>query len=790
MKNKIYLLLLCLALGPNTLRCQETDSIGIRFLKQLELFPQEKLYLHTDRNAYAAGDTVWIRAHLADALTHAPSPVSRYVYVELANESDSLIDRIKIRINDSIYRGQMPLDPLLVQGYYTLRAYTGFMRNLSQDYLFKTVINVRSPYAERQEEGAEKPHTPKRREKKEQDAAAEQRPAAPFHVDFFPEGGYLPDGTAWRVAYKAVGNDGWHENINGEIIDQQNGDTVALLTQGRLGMGSFTFVPQTGHRYTARCTNSHNRYMEFTLPEVHPEAQVLSAYWRKGQLVVSTSRSITRPLRLVLHTRGAVFYDEVWNSGTRARIFASHQLPAGIVHLLLIDEQQQILSERLVYNGLPDNINTSLTLLPQAQEAQGEIRVSDTEGNPLAGDFSIAVTRNNPQSGVSAVSLPTYLLLTSELRGEIEFPESYFDPAQPKGMQELDILLMTQGWRRYDLPQVVKGHYTRPVLPLERCQEITGSVVSEFNGKPRFSAPLTLLAIEHTFIDETVTDSAGRFRFTRFELPDSTTYVLQATNKRGNSHNVLLRIDPEQFYPFVHTPSVSDLYARREVTDTYHVDTLEESGMRVVHLEEVTIKARPAEPKGKSMFHSALGNVYNEEYFSRPTPTSMYDLLSRLPGIMPVGGQITIRGSVPLILVDDVEMEYDMVMDISPEDIDEVELMKDASAAIFGIRGGNGVILITTKRGEIQRLAPKANVATFRPLGYQTPAEFYTPRFIPRQTDDRHPATLYWNPCIRLDSEGKARVTLPPADADAPYTILLQGLTPDGRIIYLKQGTE
>ena len=99
------------------------DSLAALFYKQLEVFPQEKIYLHTDKTCYVAEEKMWFRAHIADAVTHVPAPVSRYVYVELFNPLDSLITRVKIRNDNYVYHGY--IDILHITRLHTLYAQPG-----------------------------------------------------------------------------------------------------------------------------------------------------------------------------------------------------------------------------------------------------------------------------------------------------------------------------------------------------------------------------------------------------------------------------------------------------------------------------------------------------------------------------------------------------------------------------------------------------------------------------------------------------------------------------------------
>ena len=163
------------------------------FLEQIRNFPQEKIHVTTDRDAYIAGDTVWLRAHCVDAATLEPLTASRYVYVELRTTDNLLVRRIKILQRGGVYAGYLPLPATLAQDEYVLCAYTLYMRNLGGDYLFSKPLSV-NPYRQ-----------PEKRRRR--------TAAGPFDVAFFPEGGYLIDGQPCRVGFKALGRDGLSRQV-------------------------------------------------------------------------------------------------------------------------------------------------------------------------------------------------------------------------------------------------------------------------------------------------------------------------------------------------------------------------------------------------------------------------------------------------------------------------------------------------------------------------------------------------------------------------------------------------
>ena len=148
MKGKLFVLAGCLWVVW-AFAAPEGDDVPRRFsqrlLEHVQRYPQEKVYLHTDRDHYEAGERVWFRAYLVNAVSHVPSDWSQFVYVELRDRQDSLFARVKVGLRDSVYAGYVPLAKTLPQGDYVLRAYSYWMQNGGDDYIFRKRIRVVSP---------------------------------------------------------------------------------------------------------------------------------------------------------------------------------------------------------------------------------------------------------------------------------------------------------------------------------------------------------------------------------------------------------------------------------------------------------------------------------------------------------------------------------------------------------------------------------------------------------------------------------------------------------------------
>jgi hypothetical protein len=109
------------------------------FRKQL---PIEKLYLRLDKPGYTQGDTIWFKAYLFDADYFKSSPRSGLLYVEL-DDNNRPVKRMMIPVISGLSWGNIALDDRDVPpGAYTLRAYTSWMLNFGEDYVFKKNIFV------------------------------------------------------------------------------------------------------------------------------------------------------------------------------------------------------------------------------------------------------------------------------------------------------------------------------------------------------------------------------------------------------------------------------------------------------------------------------------------------------------------------------------------------------------------------------------------------------------------------------------------------------------------------
>ncbi len=106
--------------------------------------PKEKIYIHFDKSYYNVGEDIWFKAYLVNADTHRPEAISQIIYVDLINPLNKIIDTKIIKTEDGFGEGDFKLKNDLIEGVYTVRAYTNYMRNFDGGYLFRKKIFVNS----------------------------------------------------------------------------------------------------------------------------------------------------------------------------------------------------------------------------------------------------------------------------------------------------------------------------------------------------------------------------------------------------------------------------------------------------------------------------------------------------------------------------------------------------------------------------------------------------------------------------------------------------------------------
>ncbi len=464
------------------------DSIRQR----LEQAPvQEKVYLHLDNNCYFKGDTIWYKSYVVRADNLGYTDMSHILYVELLSPDGLVVERQNIIVSPDGYGdGNFALKDSLYSGYYELRAYTRWMlnfcvtehpygrkdreyfynREMARDFFrqFGAVYSRVVPVYERPDSAGDygqkyivsRPKTRIEKEQKEN-----------LLVNFYPEGGHLVSGTRCRVAFEVHNEEGEQIDIEGFVLSGDKTDSLRIRTTHQ-GRGVFTVdVPQSG-RLRARFTY-HDKQYRFDLPKAEAAGCALRLSDRSDNSEYSdysdSSNALIadiafrgfpegRQYALAVLCRGMLkLFQPITADGPQ--VIDTSLLPTGVNDLLVLDDEGRLLADRLFFVNHHDYDLQPVSVSGLRDEYQPFEAVSLQFQAPAdMKHLSISVRDGaNEDQTYDTGTILTDLLLSSELKGFVAYPDYYFEADDAQHREALDLLMMVQGWRRYDFAEITSG---------------------------------------------------------------------------------------------------------------------------------------------------------------------------------------------------------------------------------------------------------------------------------------------------------------------------------------------
>ena len=802
---------------------QEGENLTEKIVSKLEKYrlntPQEKVYLHFDKPYYMAGETMWFKGYLFDGSSHKIDSVSRVMYVDLINETDGKTIASRILNCDGSTFGDIALPDSLDEGVYQIRAYTNYMRNYSEEFFYHQDFKIY--------QGSIKNRLTDANAKKMTEVA---------DVQFFPEGGNSVVGLDSRIGFKALSILGKGVDVQGFVLDNTK-DTVVAFQSEHLGMGVFNYTPEAKKTYTAYVKENDGKYRQFGLPLAYEQGFTMAidnlSNKEKVKVFISNnspkSADKSSEIVVVAHQRGQLCFMAKGNETQKSfgLSIPKNKIPNdGIVQITLMNAKGEPLCERLVFNNQNRQINLKITpdkaIYKTREKVTVNLEATDTEGKPVEGNFSVAVTdASQVVADPHQENLLTYLLLSSDvsnlsgtdyysaLRGNIEQPAYYFDKENANANRHLDVLMMTQGWRRFIWRDLMSDKEPKITNLLETGLEVSGKALKP-NGKVAENVTLTLVIKNDKRVPQFLTestDSLGRYGFYGLDFFDSTQVFVQGMKQNGGK-NLEVTINPIKPSPkvrIVKTPYNPMEFNTQDLADFLKKanDAIElEKKLKLNRdqmLQEVVVKAKKnEEPDARKIYGRASNTIKVDNNLCAGATSVLQMLQGRVSGVQVSpngkgGFSVLIRGvssftgsTEPLYLIDGMTVDADAMTSISPCDVDNIDVLKGAEAAIFGSRASNGVISVLTRRGGNNydyTKDPTLGITIQKRMGYNVAREFYAPKYdvnIPDHVRPDFRSTLHWQPNVRTDASGKASVTYWNTDAKATMRIIGEGVSTQG----------
>ncbi len=510
------------------------------------------------------------------------------------------------------------------------------------------------------------------------------------------------------------------------------------------------------------------------MPEVKEKGVLLRVNNSSNNVSYTLHRSADVPanyktLHVVAQMQQQPVYIARINLTTKESVTASiniDNIPDGIMQVTIFTEDMHPIAERIVFINQNNyyfitDLHASVKNLVKKGKNVLQIDVGDT----LLTNLSISVTDAgiNPP-GNEEENIFSHVLLASDIKGFVYNPAYYFLNNSDSLQSHLDLVMMTNGWRRFKWENVVAGNWPMIKNYPQSYVTVTGNVFGLMPNQMTSGLELSLILRTQK---------------------NNTQLLVTPVNKKGEFiiNNMLFFDTARLFYQFNNDKD-------KKLTSTATVD-FKNSFLNVPDNLLTSLKPllKPVMPDTGSQKMND-GRVFNvaDDPFANSSISVLDYLQGKMPGLQISstgfsGGSISWRGSPTSLFLNEMNTDASMIQSISMSD---VAMIKVFNPPFFGAAGGGagGAVAVYTKKGEQLRNSTKG-LDFITISGYTPLKEFYSPDYSKDADINKidYRTTLYWNPYLIFDKSTR-RISIPFYNSDncKKIRVVIEGMNEEGRL--------
>ncbi|HEX5151388.1 MAG TPA: hypothetical protein VFW07_08060 [Parafilimonas sp.] len=782
-------------------------------------FPQEKIYVQFDKPSYVPGETIWFKAYIMSGLE--PSAISKTAYIDFVNAAGKVLKHCISPVLQSAANGSYDLPLETKEEYVYVKAYTRWMLNFDSTFLFRKTLHITQskPVIRKQTTSASAVTG-------SGSGTAAVTPSK-TNIQFLPEGGNMIEGLENNIAFKATYFDGKPALVKGAVFNNKNEQKADIKTIHD-GMGSFKLTPQTGETYTAKWKDNSGNNYETKLPAskesgatiaITLQSKARSFLVQRSENAAANFRKLYIIATMQQHLVYAAGVDLSQTQVTGGAIPVS-DLPSGILQITLFDSGWNAIAERITFINNDDysfEPEVGFSQLGTDKRKQNILVIKTPDS--LSANLSVAVT----DAGIgidSSDDIISRLLLTADIKGTVYHPHHYFTNNSDTLQQQLDLVMLTNGWRRINWDEVVHSKY--PKLKYQNDAEylsLSGKVYGPSEQDLKKGAFIFMIidnpqdTARRT--EQTIVDASGNFSSPNIILYDTSKvyYRISGTESFANSSAV----------NFNGSIPAAKVIAEDTAANAFFADTATENykqrlaaeEMRLFKmqqgttLETVTVKTRAKSPMQAldEKYASPLfggSDAYQFDVANDPFGKSALSVLQYLQGKVPGlnittgggaagAGSVTWRGGTPSFFFNEMPVDLGYLSSVNMSDVAYIKVFRPPFIGAVG-GGANGAIAIYSRKGgDVQQTQGKG-IPYKVVIGYTAEKEFYSPdynSFNERNEEQDLRSTLYWAPQV-LTTPGNNTVRLKffNNDFSQSFRVIVEGISTDGRLTRVEKVIE
>ncbi len=771
MKKNYLLLFLALTTIFNVFSQQE-KNIEDEYAAYFTL-PREALYVHLNKTSYFSGEEIWFKGYTYDQKNQLTSKATTNINVGIYDEAGNQVKKALFQAENGVTQGNFLIDSTFVAGTYYIKAGTNWMKNFKENDAYIQKIEIFTEQIA----------------KKDIVFTDEQ-----FDFQFLPEGGHIVANTLSNVGFKVINNQGKGVAVSGIVYDE-NKKQVASFEGNPLGMGKFLFQPKPNHQYTAEIKLENGTILTEILPKAKetgismivnnpfPDKIIINFSTNKETLAYNPSKQY----KVLIHqngnlkTLGLKFQD----STEKVISVPKKDLFKGVNTITVFDNDENPVLERLFFNDYfvrKANINVSKlnTIKDSILLSINELALQENA------TISVSVLPEMTKSYNPTHNILSNFYLKPHIKGFVENPQYYFQDMDRKKKYELDVLLLTQGWSRYEWKTIFEEK-PNGLNRFENGITVRGKVNKPTTG------------IDRLFIHSTKNQSAQfieldkdqNFTIDNFFLEEGEEIRFSYTDKKGVFKK------PSMYLRFIVT-NKEDQISEVVLNDTKIANTTTANfslpegfiSANAETLEEVVIEGEKKQKyRDPILKNGVVTDITIEDYnrFYNITDFIAFNgnyLVSEGVGNVSIQTRRSPRAT-PTIFFNDVQLfNFSILSNFSTANVERIII--DRNGLGYGMNAGfGGVIKIYTRTtslfkrgaGETMYLGSKA------PLAFATAKKYYAPKYASFQNDIfQEYGAISWISELKLEKAQANNFKILDTKTDR-ITLFIEGISENGDLI-------
>ena len=775
--RKYIVLVICLYTSTLIPAQEILDQLASKLTNEYIAGAKELIILQTDKTVYRPGTDIWFRGYSVSSNGFSKDEKNKIIYVELVNDKDIVVGRTLLNKEALQYNGSVLVPHTSGEGFYQLRAYTKTILQQHPSDIFVSSVYVAG------------------NDKSDMPGVAASEPV----YKFYPEGDHLINGVNCTVVFTATDKYGRALPVSGYVKDNFGNEAVKFTGSG---LGKFVFQPYSKDRtYKVFVKTNNAAEQSYALPAIKTGGFQLSLQNRTSdelvfRVALGDSTYNKKASSYLIGVAGGKVCFASEGKGMYMVNIPVNTLPHGMVDFYLFDANKELKSRRSVFNSnyhSSVNITTDRPDYGSRQKAKINIAITDKEGKPVKAVFSVAVTDKKLTEEKPLLHEADILMLKQSNPGL--WVNDVLDKEETKDL--LAIIAGNAEGKHGNTTEIKKENdfYWDGLA-------IKGKVADKQNG-PLAKQIVMLIPEQQDVTLNDSTDNKGLFEFRDLVFYGKQRFIVMIPSVYDKQQKYEVTSE-EILYPVIHTNINNNIsFKNLQLFRQLQADSVIAGSTRS-YLQQLAVTEDGAGKKTKSGKNELLsGRRITGEQLDKYSLSNTVDAVKMLPGVVMLGGRLTLRGGIqnlsgdlsdlePLLIVDGVNTRASSVVDylnsIPPSNIDYIEVLSGPEASMYGTRGGNGAIVVKTSNQLREKKFDGKDMQTILASGFYKEQSFYEPpydKYSVREasfTDNR--ATIYWNGQVITDDAGKASVSFYTADLKNDYTVTIQGMTDKGELIF------